>query len=403
MGYKRERTGDEVLAHLADEKERVNEEFRRILREEGSKNHAKEKVAVARWRLPQNLMKIAPEAFSGSSPVRRMDALNAAASKLNLGEHRRGGALTDFFYGPSFQWRPIPAKVEAAAAAPITGATPRYIFRGIVPHSNIVNPFLDHGKQQPFLHGSPWYRSSAQYSGSPARAPLDNLTSNVETMQVFKPTRTQNYVPDFQLDVTGSRGWNNSTWSDAMDDVRQRILTKNPNATPAAIADGMDLLGPSRAYETPITTANKSLGTFLVRRGYGGNTFAKIPPHLKHKAELFSQQWNTFLPTSSAQVRDRAARAGAGDAALSAANSTRQHWGRPPLDLQPAATQTVHSALKTAFDVDFSKLAAVFNSMPLQSARLKARLKKLKLRPSNVKLVAQTPTADQPPEKSDKE
>jgi len=45
----------------------------------------------------------------------------------------------------------------------------------------------------------------------------------------------------------------------------------------------------------------------------------------------------------------------------------------------------------------------VFNSMPLQSARLKARLKKLKLRPSNVKLVAQTPTADQPPEKSDKE
>ena len=408
MGYKRERTGDEVLSHLAAEKEQANEEFRRILREEGSRNHAPEKVAVARWRLPQNLMKIAPEAFSGSSPVRRMDALNAVASKLNLGEHRRGGALTDFFYGPNFQWRPIPAKVEAAVAAPATGATPRYIFRGIVPHSNVVNPFLDHGKKQPFLHGSPWYRSSAQYSGSPARAPLDNLTSNVETMQVFKPTRTQNYVPDFQLDVTGSRGWDNSTWSHAMDDVRQRILAKNPNATPAAIADGMDLLGPSRAYETPITSANKSLGTFLVRRGYGGNTFAKIPSHLKHKAELFSQQWNTFLPPNSGHTLERAARAPVtagrvGDAALSAANSTRQRWGRPPLDLQPDATQTVQSALKTAFAVDFSKLAAVFTSMPLQSDRLKTRLKKLKLRPSNVKLVAQTPAADQPPEKSDKE
>ncbi len=49
------------------------------------------------------------------------------------------------------------------------------------------------------------------------------------------------------------------------------------------------------------------------------------------------------------------------------------------------------------------KLASVFTPMPLQSDRLKARLKKLKLRPSNVKLVAQTPAADQPPEKSDKE
>ena len=52
MGYKRERTGDEVLAHLASEKERVNEEFRRILREEGSKNHAPEKLAAVFNSMP---------------------------------------------------------------------------------------------------------------------------------------------------------------------------------------------------------------------------------------------------------------------------------------------------------------------------------------------------------------
>jgi len=52
MGYKRERTGDEVLAHLAAEKERTNEEFRRILREEGSKNHAKEKLAAVFNSMP---------------------------------------------------------------------------------------------------------------------------------------------------------------------------------------------------------------------------------------------------------------------------------------------------------------------------------------------------------------
>lgn len=52
MGYKRERTGDEVLAHLASEKERVNEEFRRILREEGSKHKDKEKLAAVFTPMP---------------------------------------------------------------------------------------------------------------------------------------------------------------------------------------------------------------------------------------------------------------------------------------------------------------------------------------------------------------
>ena len=35
MGYNRERTGDEMLERLTADKEKLNEEFRRILRESG--------------------------------------------------------------------------------------------------------------------------------------------------------------------------------------------------------------------------------------------------------------------------------------------------------------------------------------------------------------------------------
>jgi superfamily II DNA or RNA helicase len=49
MGYKRERTGDEVLERLTAEKEQINEEFRRLLREEGSQyaNQQQEKLGAA--------------------------------------------------------------------------------------------------------------------------------------------------------------------------------------------------------------------------------------------------------------------------------------------------------------------------------------------------------------------
>lgn len=46
MGYKRERTGDEVLERLTADKEKLNDEFRRLLREEGDKyrqQHEEEK------------------------------------------------------------------------------------------------------------------------------------------------------------------------------------------------------------------------------------------------------------------------------------------------------------------------------------------------------------------------
>jgi hypothetical protein len=47
LGYKRERTGDEVLERLSNDKEVLNEEFRQLLREVGTTKP--EKAAVARW------------------------------------------------------------------------------------------------------------------------------------------------------------------------------------------------------------------------------------------------------------------------------------------------------------------------------------------------------------------
>ena len=52
MGYQRERTGDEVLEHLTADKERLNEVFRKILREEGSvknSNYIDPVAGIATW------------------------------------------------------------------------------------------------------------------------------------------------------------------------------------------------------------------------------------------------------------------------------------------------------------------------------------------------------------------
>lgn len=77
MGYKRERTGDEVLAHLASEKERVNEEFRRILREEGSKYKDKEKAAAV----------FTPVPLQSDRLKARMKKLKLRASNVKLVAH----------------------------------------------------------------------------------------------------------------------------------------------------------------------------------------------------------------------------------------------------------------------------------------------------------------------------
>ena len=51
MGYKRERTGDEVLSRLTAEKERLNEQFRQILRDAGTKTSAVDICQVSREQL----------------------------------------------------------------------------------------------------------------------------------------------------------------------------------------------------------------------------------------------------------------------------------------------------------------------------------------------------------------
>jgi hypothetical protein len=61
LGYKRERTGDEVLENLAAEKERINEEFRRILKEEGSR-YAQEKFGAA--ALPNSIQVLLQQGLS---------------------------------------------------------------------------------------------------------------------------------------------------------------------------------------------------------------------------------------------------------------------------------------------------------------------------------------------------
>lgn len=47
MGYRRERTGDEILERLSNEKEVFNERFRELLREIGSRNHKEEPKTAA--------------------------------------------------------------------------------------------------------------------------------------------------------------------------------------------------------------------------------------------------------------------------------------------------------------------------------------------------------------------
>jgi superfamily II DNA or RNA helicase len=64
MGYRRERTGDEILERLSREKEKFNEKFRHLLREVGSENHgAYQKQGGVDWL--QTLIDSAPIIAAG--------------------------------------------------------------------------------------------------------------------------------------------------------------------------------------------------------------------------------------------------------------------------------------------------------------------------------------------------
>lgn len=124
LGYRRERTGDEILERLAKEKERLNERFRQLLREVGSENKTPEKAKDTEEEKP-----VAPEQKTAETTipysklaswtVNFMDDMNAtndtpaAAEKLaNFRWYRRfpmseNLALNLSFGGPSLTVRKI--------------------------------------------------------------------------------------------------------------------------------------------------------------------------------------------------------------------------------------------------------------------------------------------------------
>ncbi len=284
------------------------------------------KQAGATWRTPANLVKIVGKPNFAFGAPRRLEYLQQAARKLNLGTVP-GAAFNKFIGG--LRWRPVPDKVMAAIDGVTNLQAPRYLFRGITPHSNIRTPFRDHGATQSFVHGSPQAEVASNYARSIGPA----AGSDLKTFQVFKPTAQQNYTPDFQLDVTGGKGWDNSTWPDVVSDVQKKM--QEPLAHPMAMPPKPITLVKHRAYETPITRDNKPLGTFLTRfvqqPGAENYTreFAKIPPSAKAKAEGLGREWNQFIQ-EGADVNPH--RHVTSDSLTRVnANQARAEWGRPLL------------------------------------------------------------------------
>ncbi|NDD53401.1 DEAD/DEAH box helicase [bacterium] len=99
MGYQRERTGDEVLEHLTAEKEQVNELFRKILKEEGSRykeEKEQEKQAISSRLVTSALNKGLTQTFAGKLSPERMARLieratswsnNTGAKTYNFAKH----------------------------------------------------------------------------------------------------------------------------------------------------------------------------------------------------------------------------------------------------------------------------------------------------------------------------
>lgn len=69
LGYRRERTGDEILERLSNEKEKLNERFRELLRELGSENKApEEKAAVDESDAVKEIDSVMQDITGGNTP-----------------------------------------------------------------------------------------------------------------------------------------------------------------------------------------------------------------------------------------------------------------------------------------------------------------------------------------------
>lgn len=142
MGYSRERTGDEVLEHLTAEKEKLNDVFRKILREEGTeKQSASPWARIAKSLLPASV----PVASGAGAGVANNEYLNQVNPDVStLGRTRSNMRAVTMGAALPFLARGRVAKTGWPGAALIgTGLGLRY---GIVTPEDMLGKYTDPGK-----------------------------------------------------------------------------------------------------------------------------------------------------------------------------------------------------------------------------------------------------------------
>lgn len=266
------------------------------------------KAAVARWREPENLVKIVkPE---HATP--RLKLLQQAAAKIDPERKKPGGAYEAFL--DSLNWHDIPEKVISRSDRVTSHLSkPQYLFRGIVPGDNIRDPLRDHGVRKPFVHATPYPDEATVYTDPNGSWPAGK-SKRVQAYQVFRPTARQPYVSDFMLDQTTGKTPPNSDWNLALrDSIRKAVQLRNleevngrqpPRSALPRLRDFMR----DRTYETPVTRENRRLGTFLtrdkptatlrdksLRKSMQDVQMARIPQAQKGKFEGMARQWQTTI------------------------------------------------------------------------------------------------------------
>ena len=201
MGYQRERTGDEVLSRLTAEKERLNEQFRQILRDAGTKTAES---------LTPGLAKIMPAASpSPANPfIPKTDFTNQYAPKT----------ITP----PTSSQGPIaPITPQLSDAFPTRNAWTKWLGRNYVPGNSrieaidLVNENLNGNQAQP--------NARATYTNI-----LDNRFANAQRQarQPFSVADPDKITDDLPLSRSGV-------------ELRSR---KNPYADPTEQPDNRPLL-----------------------------------------------------------------------------------------------------------------------------------------------------------------
>ncbi len=135
MGYQRERTGDEVLEHLTADKERLNEVFRKILREEGSvknSNYIDINSGVSRWFTEKQAVEVTLADQTLADPPKLPAFTNQYAPKKT--PSTVGGVPAGAWKAPPGPVKPIPAQLPNRGATdsfdnPTTNAWDQWLNR----------------------------------------------------------------------------------------------------------------------------------------------------------------------------------------------------------------------------------------------------------------------------------